>query len=63
MEAYAQRALGELYHNEGHFAEAERYLQQALRLFEQVEIDAEVAATQSLLDKVAAMRNGLVVGA
>ncbi len=63
MEAYAQRALGELYHNEGRFAEAERYLQQALRLFEQVEIDAEVAATQSLLDKVAAMRNGLATGA
>ncbi len=53
MEAYAQRALGELYRDEGYMAEAEGYLQQALRLFEQVEMKAEATTTAALLEGIA----------
>ncbi len=52
--AYAQRGLGEIYAGQGQPALAEPAYQQALTLFRQLAIDAEVQATSQLLAALSA---------
>ncbi len=49
MEAYAQRTLGEIYQEQNQVTEAREFLQKALTLFRQLEIDDEIRRTEEHL--------------
>jgi tetratricopeptide (TPR) repeat protein len=52
MEAYAQRTLGEIYAEQEQVVEARAILEQALRLFRQLEIEDEIQRTEEHLHQL-----------